>query len=285
MSVLTTDKNITTHIAAFIKEKVNVEADPVRQEAFEDFQRLGVPHAKHEEYKYTPIARVLEKQFNFAPSVASGPIRSIDQFLLKGIDADTIVFIDGVFSKEFSKVSSSDVTVLNLKEALESKHEGALLHFGKYADFKNDALSAWNRAAWTEGVFIQVADKVAVKKPIVIHHITNATAGEVTAFNRNLFVVGKNAQVTVIEKYDSTGNANHFSNYVTEVVVNENAGFEHYSIQNDHNNRYQRNLTQIYQKNSSRVNTYTFTLNGKFYRNNLNLILDGEGIESHMYGL
>ncbi|HEY0741827.1 MAG TPA: SufD family Fe-S cluster assembly protein, partial [Chryseosolibacter sp.] len=46
-----------------------------------------------------------------------------------------------------------------------------------------------------------------------------------------------------------------------------------------------RNLTQIYQKNSSRVNTYTFTLNGKFYRNNLNLILDGEGIESHMYGL
>jgi Fe-S cluster assembly protein SufD len=26
-------------------------------------------------------------------------------------------------------------------------------------------------------------------------------------------------------------------------------------------------------------------LNGKFYRNDLNLILDGEGIESHMYGL
>jgi Fe-S cluster assembly protein SufD len=285
MSVLTTDKNITTQIASFVKQQTNVEADPIRKEAFEDFQRLGIPHGKHEEYKYTPIARVLEKNFNFTPSAASGPISNIEQFFIKGIEADTIVFIDGVFSKDYSKISSSDVEVLNLKDAMESKHAAAIQHFGKYADFKNDALSAWNRAAWNEGVFIHVGDNIVVKKPIVIYHIVNATAGEVTVSNRNLFVVGKSSQVTVIEKYDSIGKANHFSNYVTEVVVNENAGFEHYSIQNDNNNRFQRNLTQIYQKNSSRVNTYTFTLNGKFYRNNLNLILDGEGIESHMYGL
>jgi Fe-S cluster assembly protein SufD len=285
MSVLTTDKNITTQIASFVKQKTNVESDTIRKEAFENFQRLGIPHSKHEEYKYTPIARILEKNFNFIPSAASGPISSIDQFLIKGIDADTIVFIDGVFSKDHSKITSSDVQVLNLKDALDSGNETAVKHFGQYADFKNDALSAWNTAAWNEGVFIHVADKAIVTKPVIIYHIVNATAGEVTAFNRNLFVVGKSAQVTVIEKYDSVGKANHFSNYVSEVVVNENAGFEHYTIQNDGNNRFQRNLTQIYQKNSSRVNTYTFTLNGKFYRNDLNLILDGEGIESHMYGL
>jgi Fe-S cluster assembly protein SufD len=98
-------------------------------------------------------------------------------------------------------------------------------------------------------------------------------------------VVGKSAQVTIIEKYDSKGKANHFSNFVNEFVVNENAGLEYYSIQNDSNNRFQHTRTQIYQKNSSRVNTYTFTLQGKFYRNNLSLVLDGEGVESHMYGL
>ena len=50
-------------------------------------------------------------------------------------------------------------------------------------------------------------------------------------------------------------------------------------------NRYQYNLTQFYQLNHSRVNTFTFTLNGKLVRNNLQLALDGEGIESHMFGL
>jgi Fe-S cluster assembly protein SufD len=58
-----------------------------------------------------------------------------------------------------------------------------------------------------------------------------------------------------------------------------------YSIQHDANNRYQHAITEIYQKNFSRVNTYTFTLHGKLFRNNLHLQLDGEGIESHMYGL
>jgi Fe-S cluster assembly protein SufD len=285
MSVLTTDKNITAHIAASIREKINVDHDPVRKEALQDFERLGIPHAKHEEYKYTPIARVLEKNFSFSPSAASAPIKDVKSFFINGLEADRLVFIDGVFSKDHSNVTSPSLKVQNLRDALHEKNAVALEHFGKYADSKNDALSAWNYAAWNEGVFIHVEDKATIDNPVAIHHIVNATAGEVTAFNRNLFVVGKNSKVTVIEKYDSIGSANHFSNYVTEVVVNENAGFEHYCIQNDQNNRFQRNLTQIYQKNSSRVNTYTFTLHGKFYRNNLNLILDGEGIESHMYGL
>ena len=65
----------------------------------------------------------------------------------------------------------------------------------------------------------------------------------------------------------------------------ENAEANFYSIQNDSGNRYQYNLTQFYQLNHSRVNTFTFTLNGKLVRNNLQLALDGEGIESHMFGL
>ncbi len=80
-------------------------------------------------------------------------------------------------------------------------------------------------------------------------------------------------------------NTNHFSNLVTEAVVLENSELNFYSIQNDTGNRYQYNLTQFHQSNFSRINTFTFTLSGKLIRNNLQLSLDGEGIESHMYGL
>jgi len=68
------------------------------------------------------------------------------------------------------------------------------------------------------------------------------------------------------------------------VVVGDNAEANFYSIQNDGGNRYQYNLTQFYQLNHSRVNTFAFTLSGKLVRNNLQLALDGEGIESHMIG-
>ena len=72
---------------------------------------------------------------------------------------------------------------------------------------------------------------------------------------------------------------------MNEVVVDENASLSYYSIQNDKGNRFQYSHTEIYQKKSSNVNTYTFNLQGKLLRTNLNLIIDGEGIESHMYGL
>lgn len=284
MNVVTTDQ-LSGKIAQSIQEKTNISSDKIRSNAFEAFQQSGIPHAKHEEYKHTPIARYLEKNFTFAPSAAAGPIGTIEEFFIPGIDGNRIVFIDGVFSKDHSSFDASEISVLKLEEGLASGNNIASQHFAKYADYKNDGVSAWNTASWNNGVFIHVADKVVVEKPVSIYHIANATAGEIIANNRNLVVVGKSAQVTIIEKYDSKGKANHFSNFINEFVVNENAGLEYYSIQNDPNNRFQHSRTQIYQKNSSRVNTYTFTLQGKFYRNNLNLVLDGEGIESHMYGL
>ena len=36
--------------------------------------------------------------------------------------------------------------------------------------------------------------------------------------------LGKVVEVTIIEKFDSSGTFNHFSNTVTEAVVAENAG-------------------------------------------------------------
>jgi Fe-S cluster assembly protein SufD len=286
MSLATTDQNLTTQIAASIQEVINVHADTLRSDALNTFQQLGLPAPKHEEYKYTPIGRHLEKNFTFKPSPASGPLKDVKKFFIPGLDAYTIVFIDGVFSAENSSLPSKQkVRILKLEEALAAKDKIASEHFSKYINYKADAFAAWNTAGWNHGIFLHVEDNAVIEKPIVVYHISNATAGEVVAVNRNLFVIGKSSEVTVIEKFDSEGSANQFSNIATEVSVDENAGFNMYSIQNDPGNRYQLGFTEIHQKKSSRVNTYTFSLQGKLIRNNLHLQIDGEGIESHMYGL
>lgn len=160
-----------------------------------------------------------------------------------------------------------------------------LQHLAKHADFKTDALAAWNTASWNDGIVIRIDHNKIVEKPIVIHYIDDTREGQVITVNRNLIVVGKSSEVTVLEKFDSLGSGNILSNVINEVVVAENAGFNLYTLQIDPGKRYLYELTQITQANSSRVNTYTFTLDGKLVRNNLQLSLDGEGIESHMYGL
>jgi Fe-S cluster assembly protein SufD len=245
-----------------------------------------LPTNKSEEYRYTPITRALEKNFNFSLANPSGKIDQKD-FLIEDLDANILVFVNGVFSPEQSAIISPEyeISISTLSDALAKQPALVLSHLSKYADAKSDGLTAWNTASWNNGVFISVPDKTIVEKPVLIYHVTDATKGQVISVIRNLILVGKSSEVSVLEKFDSAGSSNHFANIVTEVVVSENAGINLYSIQNDSGNHYQYNLKQIHQENSSRVNTYTFTLNGKLVRNNLQLGLNGEGIDSHLYGL
>lgn len=287
MSVTTTDKNTTAEVASWIERHLSASSlvTDLRKEGLAAFQKLGLPVGKTEEYKYTPVTRLLEKNFNFSSPNAEAQQIGLEEFSIPELDANVLVFINGVFSKKHSSIVSSEVKISTLKEAIDQRNDLALQHLAKHADFKQDALAAWNVASWQDGVFIDVARNKVVQKPVVIYHVNDTRNGQVISVNRNLFAVEQSAEVTVIEKLVSFGSGNSFSNIVTEAVVAENAGLNFYQIQNDNANRYHFSQTHVTQSNNSRVNTYTFSLDGKLIRNNLQLSLDGEGIESHMYGL
>lgn len=289
MSAIAIEKNSVSDIAAGIQSGVNTfpSLRQQRKEAVNAFAKLGLPATKHEEFKHTPVKRLLEKSFDFTLANPESNINTIGDFAIPGLEANVIVFVNGQFSKELSTILSpeNEISILNLAEAVETKSEIVLAHLSKYIDLATDTFANWNTAAWTNGLFVHVPSNTAVVTPIVMYHIHDTSKGQVISNNRNLIIVGENSSVIILEKFDSIGNANHFSNSVTEAVVAKNAELNLYSIQNDSGNRYQYGLTQIYQTDSSRVNTYTFSLNGKLIRNNLQLSLDGEGIESHMYGL
>jgi Fe-S cluster assembly protein SufD len=285
MNVTSVD-TLTANMSSLIEPKLKARPDALRKQAFETFQNLGLPGNKNEEFKHTPLTRLLEKNFKFTGGAVSGNKSAIPQFFIPGLDANVLVFINGIYAHEYSLITSpaEHLTIGKLEDALGNKLAG-VEHFGKYTDFSNDSLAAWNTADWSSGYFIHVPKNSIVEKPVIIYNISDASQGEVIASQRNLIVVEKNAEVTVIQKYDSLGDGNHFLNNVTEVAVDENAGFNFYELQNDNGNRFEFTRTDIHQKNASRVNTYTFTLGGKLIRNNLHLAIDGEGIESHMYGL
>jgi Fe-S cluster assembly protein SufD len=277
MSVITETKNSTAEIISSLEK---LATTPIRLQAKAAFEEMGLPASKSEEYRFAPITRVLEKNFNLSElQHVKSSVNSITEFEIPTVDAYKVVFINGEYVASLSQLNASDFTIEPLDETKHTEH------LAKHADFKTDALVAWNTAAWHQGVFIKVAANKVIDKPVIIHHIQDASQVDIKAINRNLIVVERSSEVTIIEKFDSIGTYPNFSNIVTEAVVGENAGLNLYSIQADHGNRHQFSQTTIWQANHSRVNSYTFTLDGKFVRNNLQLLLDGEGCESHMYGL
>lgn len=286
MSVTNISKNTNQDILQSLLGADKLPLSEIRSSALSALQELGLPGNKHEEYKHTQITRALEKNFDFSANNSTQVnISSVDSFIIPGLDAYAVVFVNGMFNQKLSTIKNlSGIECMPMDVASKEHIDLLATHIRKYASDKTDTLTAWNTAGWTNGVFLSIANNVQVDKPIVIYHITDAEQ-QVVSLVRNLFIVGKNSEATVIQKFDSIGNANHFTNIVTEATVEDNASLNFYQIQADKGKQYQFNQTTIHQTNSSRANAFTFTLSGELIRNNLHMILNGEGCESHMYGL
>ena len=75
-----------------------------------------------------------------------------------------------------------------------------------------------------------------------------------------------------------------FSNTVTEIFLGENAELHHNKIQNEGAEAYHIGTTQVEQKNYSRFYSTVVSWGGSLLRNNLNSVLNGEGIDCYFRG-
>ncbi|HCZ36466.1 MAG TPA: Fe-S cluster assembly protein SufD [Cytophagales bacterium] len=262
-------------------------ANGSRTLALEQFKKLGLPSAKHEEYRFTPITRHLEKNFSWTKSNSESTLSSISEFLIPQLDANIIVLVNGRFNALHSKIVSleSEVTITTLSEAFRKEHPAVKEYFNKNLHTETDAFAALNSAGWQEGVFIYVQENTAVSKPIFILQVNDGSQSQVTTQTRILGVLEKGSNISIIEKSDSTGNQVAFHNFAEEWIVKENAHLEYCKIQNDAGKICQVSNSVIHQASNSKLNTFTLTLDGQLIRNNLHILIDGENCESHFYGL
>jgi len=282
----TITKNTTTDklIAGFTASKNTLFGDGIlRDQAMESFLRLGVPGRKSEEYKYVNMELALKGDLAAASPM---PVSEAQLNRLKVIgNAIVLVIINGRFSAEHTKFNNNikGLQVMDIAEA-----SGSVVfqkHYAKYADINSDPFVALNTAMATGGVFMYVEKGAVIERPVHIIHISSS-AESMIIHPRNLIVLEENAQATVIESFVTlNAAAKVFSTALTELFVDASAILQHYKIQEENENGYLVNTTQALQKKQSVFSTNNFTLSGSLVRNNLNIVLDDEQIETHLNGL
>lgn len=287
MSTRITNKDIHSEIIKSFRDVRFGEATQSRQKAISILERLGMPTAKSEEYRFTPITKNLEKHVDWRNEITRSSIESIDELLIPGIEANVLVFINGAYKKSLSKIISpkAEVKIKPLAEAFQNEKKTIEDYFDKLLNTNTDSFAAMNSAFWQEGIFIHVPENTKVEKPVFILHINDATTSQVIAHTRLLVIVDTNSELSIIEKFDSVGNLPVFHTFSEEILMKDNTQLEYCKIQNDQGNSYQVANTLIHQANTSKVNTFTLTLNGQLVRNNFRITIDGENCESHFHGL
>jgi len=257
-----------------------------RQRALRNFKAQGLPTLKDEAYKYTPIASLLTAHFDLhRPStpVPTTP-EEITSVCCHDMDAYHIVLLNGQVSNKHTQLEGHEqfMQVLTFQEAYQQQQPAFLEHFSQYAPSKTDAFVALNTALFEEGIFIHIADHAIVDKPLLLCHCTASGTCRPVTYPRLLVVAGKHSQASIITSWQTMG----FTNAVAEVVVQENARLDYYTLQTNLGQQsHQVNTTQCQQAQKSTLNTYTFTWSGALVRNNLNSVIDASHSETNMYGL
>lgn len=277
--------NTELEFEALLKDQADLAYNKIRNQAYESFQKLGIPTIKNEEWKYSSLKGLDKYEYSLNKSAEAGDF-DLEQLPFSSLEAIRLVFINGKFSKKNSSdLINGSIKVLNFKEAEELIPEVLAEHYGKSLDIANDGLSALNVALSNEGVVIYVPDNSTLETPVLIQHINSLEDKSYESNVHHLYVVGKNAEAKFAEIFMGVGPNSAFNNVCTEIFVGKDARADYYKIQDENDAVFHVGTTQVTQAEKSYFYAATFTVNGGFVRNNLNLVLDGEYIESHMYGL
>lgn len=248
----------------------------LKRNAFERFRSMPFPTIRDEEWRFTNVAPLLKIPFRAALKPVSTRTSIDIEKLLPAGSRWRMVFINGRYSPEFSALPPAFVAGPRT-EALQS-------HLGGTVAADQDAFTALNTAFIQDGSFLFVPAGVTHTEPVHVVYITDS-ANDSALFPRNLWVLGKGAQVAMIENYIDRSGSRSFTNAVTEVVLDEGSILQHIKLQEESAAGFHIASTGVRQGRDSAYTSYSITLGSALARENLKTSLEGSGASCTLNGL
>lgn len=260
----------------------------IRKAAIAHFAQLRFPTTRNEEWKYTSVSPIAKTPFQQARYELDGITdETIRHASFGQLECNRLVYVNGHFSPELSSIRplQGGVRLANLATPLDEIPNGAEAHLARYASCETHAFTALNTAFMKDVAFLYVPKGTVVREPILLLFLSIQKERPTMAHPRSLIVVGKGSQVTVVESHLGQGKGVYFTNAVTEIVSDENSIIEHYKVQREGDEAFHIATLQAQLGRSSNFVSHSISMGGALVRNDLNAVLDGEGIECTLNGL
>ena len=156
-------------------------------------------------------------------------------------------------------------------------------HFGSTITITNGLVNL-NSALAQDGLFVYIPDNVVAEMPMQLVNIIDSDQGLFTQ-TRNLIILGQNSKLTFLQCDDSLIDKNSFKSSVTEVIISDNAHFEHYKLQNKDISSTLINTTFFNVAPNATLNSSLITFNAGNIRNEIIVNLNGEKSQASLSGL
>ena len=206
-----------------------------RQQAFESYERAGLPHRRIEDWKYTDLRVLMREVLPLAATPDAAALtragEALKLYAIAGVRR--LVLVDGVFAPKLSETGDLEkgLGIRTLREVLEGGDPA--LQTQLFAADGSDAMVALNSAMMTDGLVIEVADGAVLARPL---HIVHIASGGVPAamFTRSSVRIGKAAGATLVESYIAAEGAKTYQAHDSLVVsIGDGARLDHVRLIED----------------------------------------------------
>jgi len=280
------EKLLSSFIAFENQTDIDSYVHDIRSEAIKQFESIGFPTKKLENWKYTSLKNLLNNDYSVLPELNNVlEFKDIRKYLIDDIDSYKIIFVDGKYCSHLSDTTHEGMDICILSAALsQSKYELIVEnYFNKIAH--NDGVTSLNTAFSNEGAFIHIPKNKFVEKPVQIIHFSTGNKSSLMFQPRNMIVIEENSQVQIIERHQSLSENKVFTNSVTEIYAEKKSIIDYYKIQNDNLQASLIDNTYVHQERNSAFTMHTFSFGSELVRNNLNISQNDEFIETTIKGV
>jgi Fe-S cluster assembly protein SufD len=258
-----------------------------RQQAFDAYERVGLPNRRIEDWKYTDL-RVLMREvlpLTAAPDAAALARAGIALKLHAIEGVRRLVLVDGAFAPKLSDITGLEkgLAVRTLREALEA--DDAALQAQLFAAGSSDSMVALNSAMMTDGLVIEVADGAVLKQPLHIVHVASGGAPS-AMFTRSLIRVGKAAGATLVESYIAADSAKAYQTHDSLIVsIGDGARLDHVRLIEDGREAFNISSSSVTLGKHAHFNTFGMTSGALVSRYQAVIAVAGEGSKVETNGV
>lgn len=259
----------------------------VRDAAFEDFKRLGLPNRKVEKYKYTDISKLFEPDYGVNLNRLEIPVDPYEAFKCDVPNLSTSLYFvvnDAFYTKALPKSHLPEgVVVGSLATAAAENPDFIVKYYAQLAKTADDGINALNTMLAQDGLFVYVPKNVKVDRAIQIINILRSDV-DMMVNRRVLIVVEEGAEIKLLFCDHSADDCNFLATQVIEAYVGDNASLDLYCLEETHAKNVRVSNLYIKQNANSRVNHNVITLHNGITRNTTTLTFCGEGAECVLNG-
>ena len=261
----------------------------LREAAIASFAKLGFPTHRNEDWKYTSVGSLTATAFerDHRGEATEAIAEALQTLSFADSASHRLVFVNVVYSPELSGLDGlpTGIRVENLARSLLRGDDILRSHLSRYGRYQENPFVALNTAFIEDGALVVIPKGEAVEEPIYLVFVSTATHRSVVSHPRNLIVVGQGSQARIVESHVGTGGGAYFANVVTEIFGGESASIDHYLLQREGDAGFHIGAVEAHLSRQCNLSAHSITLAGSLVRNDVHVVLDGEGCECSLNGL